>query len=164
MGAVREALERLTVRCDSPDGRIQAALRRQELSVRFRTGAYAQYGEEELAGQLSRLGTAAWSGYQRAYVRIIEDAGMTVPDPADRHLGQGLSEFLHARDRIEVAARSHNDLIKVHSVAMRLWRVRIRPGALAVLDESGFLAELLDVVAVVKRDFDTQVAELKQAA
>jgi hypothetical protein len=158
MGEVAEAVERLTVNVTSPDGRIRVHMGNRSLKVRFAPGSYHSYSEEALESQLTRLATAVWSDYQRGYLAVLKEHDLSVPDPRDPRV----SEFLADRDRIESEGRSPNNCVKVRSVAMRHWQVRIRPGTLAALSEDEFAAEALHAVSQAKQGFDAQVAELRE--
>ncbi|MFD0559945.1 hypothetical protein FB566_0598 [Stackebrandtia endophytica] len=163
MSIVADRLNALTVRVQSPDRNITAQMRgRSDLSLTFAAGSYATYDEESLAAQLSRLATSLWIGLQRGTDEALKGTDVEAVRTPDDAWDEDSRKFLKARREVVGNGRSPGNCVKVETVGMRDWRIRIRPGTLATYHETELIGELLTAVVAARNDYTIQVEELSE--
>lgn len=151
MGEFAELLERLTVRADSPDGRIVGVVQgRMQVEIRFADGAYRSYDELGLGHQLSQLAAVLWSRYRREYDEVTDLYRGGAPAPYEQP-EEGV--FRERRAALVARGRSAQGWVEASSRGLVRWEVVVGSGALRKLTESEFLGELDTAVADILRDW-----------
>jgi hypothetical protein len=153
-----DQLDTMTIRATSPDGQIQLTFSGgSDITLTFRTGAYARYRERPLESQLARLATGVWTGYRRGYLQAIgETAGGDQPSTDERR-----RRFQDARARMLATAESPRGFVRVEAVGLMRWRVDIRDGALTRLTEQQFVTEANAAAKALLADYAAKMVHLK---
>jgi hypothetical protein len=158
MSEFADRLANLSIRAESPDGRIAGHVEgRMRVQVRFVGDAYGRYAEGELGHQLGQLAAVLWSRYRRGYDEVTATYRDGSPAPYETPEDIG---FRDRRANLIVHGRSPHGWIKVTSRALVRWEVDVAGGAVRALSETDFLAELDGVVTDVLRRWQQEVIVL----
>lgn len=163
MGELGDRLDAMVVQASSPDGQINVSVRGQGelIDIAFRAGAYRRYREEELAHQLSRLATLAFTRYRREEQEIIDAAfGESVNDELSEY-GAERRRYNEALERLTAVGASGDGAVQVRTVGLVTWTVSIAPGTLDRCTEQEFLAEARTAVGALLARYQAGVLALK---
>ncbi|ADD41850.1 hypothetical protein [Stackebrandtia nassauensis] len=164
--SLSDELAKLVVEVTSPDGNIKAKLvAGEQLTVAFRPGTYARYDERGLEHQLSRLAMLAWTGYRRGFFEAKGRAeDISAKDAEKEHLNHwdaNTRRYNEEMAQIVARGKSSGNVIRAQAKGLAFWKVEIRDGTLASMDEATFCAECVSVLAAVQRDSKNQEILLK---
>lgn len=163
MDTVAQRIDKMNVTVTSPDGNIRATLvNRNRIGLEFRSGAYEAYAKPSIEHQLERLALLLWSGYRKGYNAILNDGRSDRPerrtvvprDEAQRRFYQAVSE-------IHVRAKSPSQVVRMQTIGMQRWKVRLSDDALT-LPELRFGQEVLQAGGDVLNRFRGRIAQLKE--
>lgn len=162
MGRVADRLANMVVTASSPDGQIEGELRDNDaLSLSFRGDAYRHYTEDNLGRQLSRLALRMWTGYQRGYdYAVSEGTGQPVKRTRETW-DANRRRYREAQAETTSSGFSASGWVYAETTGMVSWTFVVRDGALATLDESGFVAEVLNAFHALNRDYRSKMRELR---
>lgn len=160
MSTLEERLDRIHLRVSLPGNGISAELRgRNEITLAFSRGVYHQLSEAALEHRLTNLARLLYVGWVRAYHDALteEFRSSLLAGPSS----QRDRDFLAARDDLVSVGRSTDGAVAIASRGMRAVRVRVVPGARALL-EYEFADRVREAAAALIRDHIGKVAELKR--
>jgi hypothetical protein len=164
MGEFTDRLSLLSVRADSPDGRITGSVESPpRATIRFRDRAYRQYSDSGLAHQLDQLAALLFARYRREYDEVLAAYRDLPPGAGD--LRYATSQEITFRERqaaLTVRGRSARGRLEVTTRALVRWEVTVAAGTVSSLDESEFSSEVQSVVADVLRDWRNQTILLTE--
>ncbi|BCY13195.1 hypothetical protein [Actinoplanes sp. L3-i22] len=158
MGEFADQLSVLSVRADSPDGRITGSVESPpRASVRFRDGAYRGYSDGELGHQLGQLAALLFARYRREYDEILA-AYRDLPAGSDavQYTTPQEITFRERQAALTVHGRSTRGRLEVDTRALVRWEVRVAAGTVSTLSEAEFLTEAESVIVDVLRDWRSQ--------
>lgn len=162
MGVVAERLAKMVVTVSSPDGQIEGELRDNDaLSLSFRGDAYRHYTEENLGRQLSRLALRMWTGYQRGYDYAVSEGTGQPVERSQETWDANRRRFREAQANTTSSGFSVNGWVYAETTGMVSWTFVVRDGALATLDESGFVAEALSAFHALNHDYRNKMSDLR---
>jgi len=160
MSTLAERLDGISLRVSVPGIEISAELcRRDEVKLAFGTGVYHKLSEADLERHLTNLARLLYVNWVRAYQAALteEFRSSLLAGPSS----QRDRDFLAARGKLVSVGRSADDTVIVASRGMQAVRVRVAPGARALL-EYEFVDRVREATAALIRDHITRVAELKK--
>lgn len=163
MESVADRLKAMRVSVTSPDNQIRVTLRGQsDVSMEFRPGCYERYGERALEHQCAQVATLVWTGYRRAYEKVITDAGMSVVVEPEDQWNKGKKRYHEIRRQIEGNGTSIGGNVRVKTLALLRWQVRIADGTIARLGEKEFIQEALSAVTVAIKDYRLAASAMRE--
>src|SRR5262245_41907786 len=126
MGVVADRTANLTIRVVSPDNQIRATMvGREDVTVAFRPGTYRKFTKDKLESQLGPTTTLLSTGWQRGYGQSMDEAGVTrVKNPAEATT-RAQKTFLESSPRVTAVGRTDKRLVRIKTVGMMNWEVRI---------------------------------------
>ena len=159
MGEFADLVAALRVRAHSPDGRIFCEVAGpQQIEVAFPDNGYYEYlADRDLADQLGRLASVAFSRYRREYEEVLHRYRDYQPAPYELPAD---TEFRERQAAIRVSAVSPQRWIEAESRGLARWDVRVEDGARRALTQGEFLAEVGGAVSALMRDWRHKVIAL----
>ncbi|MGH8882453.1 MAG: hypothetical protein ACRD0P_34760 [Stackebrandtia sp.] len=162
MGIVADHLDSLTVRVTSPDNQITAQLaNRTQVAFEFRPDCYRGYAETGLERQLAKTCRLLWVGYTRGYATVMESVGLTFKTKPSQAKTPAERRFLTERTQLIAIGATTRRLVRLRTVGLIDWEVRIVDGTVARLTEAEFLAELHEAGQALMHEFNKKMVFLK---
>lgn|GEM_PF-4246281 len=144
MSELRARLNELKVRALSPDGKVRALAKgRSQPIVSFaERDDYAKYRDaaslaDEVSGALER----AFKGQEDGRKMIVDKFSRLERDDAE-HWDAEVRRMYSELNSTSVTGHSGSDTVRVTTVGLRSWRVRIRPGTLETMTPERFCGEV----------------------
>ncbi|HZE41864.1 MAG TPA: hypothetical protein VE172_23950 [Stackebrandtia sp.] len=163
MSDIGDMINDMTVRAQSPDKRIRAMLRGRGLpTVSFASpDGYAQYRDvESLASQVSTAIERVMAGVDQGRRALIREK--THLSTAEGPHWDASRRRMHEELRdLKSWGESVKGVVRVETVGLRAWRVRIRPGSLERLKAGEFLREVNSAIAVAEHAHRVNEHEVK---
>ncbi|CAM3280737.1 hypothetical protein [Stackebrandtia soli] len=130
MGEFGRRLDDLTIRALSPDGRIRAVLRgRGQAVVSFADPEdfYDYNDADRVCDQVSELLDRVYDGLKRGRAELVAKHTRLEPNTGP-HWDVRVRRMREELDGLTVDGEAQGDAVRVRTVGLRSWRVRIRPG------------------------------------
>lgn len=161
MGIIADRMAALRIETSSPDGQIDSVFTPiAQVSISFRGNGYRNYTERGLEHQLSALATRWWVGYREARDDVMTE--VTGVRPVREEIADARSRRFRAeRDSTDCEGMSPRALIHVSGTGLHTWRVVLRDGVLASLDETEFADELAAAYRAAIRDFGLKLNRMQ---
>lgn len=159
MGEFADLVGALRVQAQSPDGRISCEVAGpQRINLAFQGNGYSEYlSEQDLADQLGRLASVAFSRYRREYEEVLDRYRDYEPAPYELPAD---TEFRERQAAIRAYGVSPQRWIEAESRGLARWDVRVEDGARRALTMGEFLAEADGAVSALMRDWRHKVIAL----
>lgn len=157
MGKLAERLDAIQVRVKAPGAEVEAELRnRRDFTLYFGDSVYEFIDEKALERALASLARLLYAGWQREYMRAIEDTSIRVlPDD------QYDINFREESRQIEVTAESHDGRVKLSAVGMDEFTAEIEHGTLRKLKEHEFANRVAETASLLLDRHDAKATELQ---
>jgi len=155
MASIAERAASMTISVVSPDNQIRGVLKGgfTNPQLQFRPGCYPYYDERTLEHQLASLAKLMYTGYQRGYNQIIDEAGGT--RTVDPRMAGSIADigYLTELRQLTVQGASRDNIVRVRSLALMDWKVRIADGTVQAVEEERFLQYALEAARTVVQEF-----------
>lgn len=155
-------LDVLAVRATSPDGNVNAVLRRPgQVELAIRECAYKRYDVDVLARQLRttfvRL-TSGWRQCQHEGMFAVPDGGLACSSARD----ESVHSFRIREAALHAEGASRDGRIRLAAVGLRRWRVAVAAGTVAAYSHEQFVAETQHAITEVWRCHRVGLYELQR--
>lgn len=162
MGTMADRLADIHKSVTSPDGQLEAELRGDRpASLSFRGNTYRHYTERDLERQLARLALRVWTEYQRGYDDALAEATGRPVERTKETWDANRRRFREAQTATVSKGMSPGSWVYAENTGMVSWHFVIRDGALAKLDESEFVAEVLGAYHEMSLDYRGKIRQLR---
>jgi hypothetical protein len=157
-----DPLKLIVATAQSPDGRIMAKVSDGDrVELRFRARTFPGYEAGELGNQLSHLATRLWAEYQRSYYRALSEAvGEDIRD-SERETSPRAANFRKAQAELKIEATSPRKEVRLVTVGLMRWQVRVAPGIGRRLTEEAFLDEISRTLRALLAAYYDRVLQLR---
>jgi hypothetical protein len=160
MNTLNQRLDNIHLRVSLPGTGISAELRhRDEVALHFAPGVYHDLSEVALERRLTNLARLLYVNWVRAYHEALTEefrSSLRAGPSSQRD-----RDFLAARDDIVSVGRSADSAVAIACRGLRAVRVRVAPGARALL-EYEFADRVRQAAAALIANHLTNIAELKR--
>ncbi|MGH8792503.1 MAG: hypothetical protein ACRDXX_07655, partial [Stackebrandtia sp.] len=162
MGRVAKLLDSLSVSALSPDGRIRARVGGlSQVTVQFRPENYRRYTTQTLEHQLGQLFADLWERHRLGCAEAVGEVGVTFQRDPGAAADPRTRDYLRRRRELEVVGASARGYVRVKTIALDDWKLRLRPETVQTLSEEEFLEELLIALRTAIRLHAVEAQALK---
>lgn len=162
MATLRTRLDNMKIGATSTDGNLRAELSgRTHVELRFREDSYHDYRDGELARHLTELAHRLTAGCRDGQRMIMErDSGRPVDDGP--HWNARIRRLREAKLRLGAGGDSPGGRVRIRTLGLHEWAVRIAPGTVRELDQAQFQSHVSTAIALLWLDYRRNLAGLRR--
>lgn len=162
MGELADSVKAITVQVTSPDNNLRAVLRNDgDITVDFRPKSYPQYTERDLAHQITRVATLLYTGYYRAYGKVVEKFNMDIKRGPEDARSPAEHGYFSDRATLQVVGAGDRKLVRLKATGLLNWECRIAQGTIEQLSEDEFKSELHSAIRNFLSRYRAKITSLR---